>query len=164
MHASSFLKALKHPVKFRMFLLSKLPLALIAGLRIREVSNRQCVVSVPYRWMNKNPFRSTYFAALAMAAELSTGVLAMAATLDRPVKVALLVVKLESEYFKKATGSTLFACADGAVLLHTVQRAIDEDQPQQFTATSTGVNAQGEVVAVFRITWSFKAKTARGDV
>ncbi len=142
-----------------MFLLSKLPLALIAGLRIREIDPQKCVVSVPYGWMNKNPFRSTYFAALAMAAELSTGVLAMAATLDRPVKVALLVVKLESEYFKKATGITLFTCADGEALTHTVQQAIDENQPQQFTATSTGVNEQGVPVAVFRITWSFKARS-----
>jgi len=108
--------------------------------------------------MNKNPFRSTYFAALAMAAELSTGVLAMAATLERPVKVALLVVKLESEYFKKATGNTLFTCNDGDALQNTVQKAIDQKQPQQFTATSTGINEQGEPVAIFRITWSFKAK------
>lgn len=161
MNARSFFKILKHPVKFRMFLLSKLPLALIAGLRIRAVDPQKCMVSVPYRWMNRNPFRSTYFAALAMAAELSTGVLAMAATLGHPVKIALLVVKLESEYFKKATGATLFTCADGEALRATVQRAIDEDQPQQFTATSYGVNEQGEPVAAFRITWSFKAKNSR---
>ncbi|WP_317206831.1 DUF4442 domain-containing protein [Niabella pedocola] len=158
MNPASFFKVLKHPVKFRMFLLSKLPLALFAGLRIRTVNSRQCVVSIRYSWMNKNPFRSTYFAALAMAAELSTGVLAMAATLERPVKVALLVVKLESEYFKKATGNTLFTCNDGDALQNTVQKAIDQKQPQQFTATSTGINEQGEPVAIFRITWSFKAK------
>lgn len=158
MNAASFFKILKHPVKFRMFLLSKLPLALFAGLRICTVNSGQCVVSIRYSWMNKNPFRSTYFAALAMAAELSTGVLAMAATLEHPVKVALLVVKLESEYFKKATGRTLFTCNDGDALRRMVQQAIDQNQPQQFTATSTGVNEQGDPVATFRITWSFKAK------
>jgi len=158
MNVHAFFKILKHPVKFRMFLLSKLPLALIAGLRMRVVDPQQSVVSVPYRWMNRNPFRSTYFAALAMAAELSTGVLAMAATLEHPVKIALLVVKLESEYFKKATGPTLFTCTDGEALRAAVQRSVDENQPQQFTATSHGVNEQGVPVAVFRITWSFKAK------
>ncbi|MBZ4192344.1 DUF4442 domain-containing protein [Niabella beijingensis] len=158
MKATDFLNILKHPVRYRMFLLSKLPLALWAGLRIRKADADQCTVSVPYKWMNKNPFRSTYFAALAMAAELSTGILAMAATLDQPAKVALLVVKLESEFFKKATGITLFTCADGAALLEAVQRAVNEKQPQQFAATSSGVNANGELIATFRITWSFKAK------
>ncbi|MCF3108606.1 DUF4442 domain-containing protein [Niabella sp. CC-SYL272] len=158
MNAAAFFKILKHPVKFRMFLLSKLPLALFAGLRIREVNAQQCVVSIPYKWMNKNPFRSTYFAALAMAAELSTGVLAMAATIGHPVKVSLLVVRLESEYFKKATGHTLFTCKDGDALRRMVQKAVDENQPQQFMATSVGVNENGEPVATFHITWSFKAR------
>ncbi|MGJ7029841.1 DUF4442 domain-containing protein [Niabella hirudinis] len=142
-----------------MFLLSRLPLALVAGLRVCAVGPKECRVSVPYRWMNRNPFRSTYFAALAMAAELSTGVLAMAATLEHPVKIALLVVKLESEYFKKATGSTVFTCLDGEALRATVKRAVDEGQPQQFTAVSTGVNEQGVPVASFHITWSFRAKS-----
>ena len=104
MNAVGFIKALKHPVKFRIFLLTKLPLALLAGLRVREIDDRECVVSVPYNWMNKNPFRSTYFAALAMAGELSTGALAMAKAIEQPVKLSLLVVKLEAVYFKKATG------------------------------------------------------------
>ncbi|WP_300602201.1 DUF4442 domain-containing protein [Niabella sp.] len=159
MNTTSFFKILKHPVKFRMFLLSKLPLALFAGLRIREVSPQRCVVSIPYKWMNKNPFRSTYFAALAMAAEMSTGVLAMAAASAGPVKVALLVVKLEATFFKKATGHTFFTCEDGDALRKTVQNAIDQNQPQQFTATSTGVNEAGVPVATFHITWSFKART-----
>ncbi|SDD47782.1 DUF4442 domain-containing protein [Niabella drilacis] len=159
MQPDTFFKILKHPVKFRMFLLSRLPLALAAGLRVCAADPKACTVSVPYRWMTRNPFRSTYFAALAMAAELSTGVLAMAATLEHPVKIALLVVKLESEYFKKATGNTVFTCTDGEALRNTVQRAVDEDLPQQFTATSRGVNEQGVPVAVFRITWSFRAKS-----
>ena len=69
---------MKHPVKFRMFLLTKLPSAYFTGVRIKEVDAKKCVTTVPYKWFSKNPFRSTYFASLAMAAEMSTGALALA--------------------------------------------------------------------------------------
>ncbi|ANH83883.1 thioesterase [Niabella ginsenosidivorans] len=149
---------MKHPVKFRMFLLSKLPLALLAGVRIREIDDRKCMVTVPYNRITKNPFRSTYFAALAMAGELSTGALAMAKAIDQPAKISLLVVKLEATYFKKATGITFFTCKDGVAFSETIQKAIKEDQPQQLTAVSTGESEAGELIATFHITWSFKAK------
>lgn len=158
MKAKEFYQALKSPFKYKLFLLSKLPMALLAGLKVKEINENKCVVSVPYKWMNKNPFRSTYFAALAMAGELSTGALAMATVMDKPAKVAMLVVQLKAEYFKKAVGRTYFTCNDGAAFAATVEKAISENQPQQFTATSVGVNDAGESIATFYITWSFKAK------
>lgn len=159
MNTVGFIKALKHPVKFRIFLLTKLPLALLAGLRVREIDDRECVVSVPYNWMNKNPFRSTYFAALAMAGELSTGALAMAKAIEQPVKLSLLVVKLEAVYFKKATGKTYFTCSDGEAFTAAIQKAITEKQPQQLVAVAAGTDAAGNPIATFHITWSFKART-----
>ena len=75
--SSAFIKILKHPFKFRLFLFYKLPAAFFSGVRIREVHENKCVTSVPYKWLTQNPFRSTYFASLAMAAELSTGALAL---------------------------------------------------------------------------------------
>ena len=102
-HTASFIKLMKHPVKFRMFLFSKLPAAFFAGLKVQEADAKHCVVTVPYKWFTKNPFRSTYFACLSMAAEMSTGALAMAHLYKIQPPVSMLVVKVESEYFKKAT-------------------------------------------------------------
>ena len=56
-----------NPLLLKGFMLAKLPLALFAGLRVRELSDHRCVVTVPYGWRSTNPFRSTYFAALSMA-------------------------------------------------------------------------------------------------
>lgn len=53
-------------------------------------------------------FRSTYFACLAMAAEMSTGALAMAHLYHSDPPVSMLVVKLESEYFKKPWAERTF--------------------------------------------------------
>src|ERR687898_257461 len=107
-NAAKFLRLIDHPIKFRLFLLSKLPSAFFAGVRVLKADEEKCSVKVPYKWFSQNPFRSTYFACLSMAAEMSTGVLAMAHTYKSNPAVSMLVVGLEANYFKKATGLTTF--------------------------------------------------------
>lgn len=156
--APAFIKLMKHPVKFRMFLFFKLPSAFFAGVRVREVDEEKCVVTVPYKWFSQNPFHSTYFACLSMAAEMTTGVLGLMQLHKRMPPVSMLVVKVESSYFKKATGRTKFTCADGALFRQAVDETIASGEARTVTARSTGVNKQGELVADFLVTWSFKAK------
>jgi hypothetical protein len=158
MPASEFIRLLKHPVKFRLFLFYKLPAAYFSGVRIKEIDEQHCAVTIPYKWLTQNPFRSTYFASLSMAAELSTGTLAMAHTYKQKPAVSMLVTKVESTYLKKATGKTTFVCRDGGAFKSTIESAIVTGEGKVFTARSTGTNAEGEVVAEFLITWSFKAK------
>lgn len=158
-YTPAFIKLLKHPVKFRMFLFFKLPSAYFAGVRVRQVDENECTVTVPYKWFSKNPFRSTYFACLSMAAELSTGALAMAHLYKSNPAVSMLVVKVESEYFKKATGRTKFICTDGPAFNKAVAATIATGEAQTVTAKSVGTNGEGETVAVFSITWSLKAKS-----
>ncbi len=156
---AAFIRLMKHPVKFRAFLFAKLPSAFFAGVRIREMDARHCRVSVPYRWFSQNPFRSTYFACLAMAAEMSTGSLAMAYLYKRKPAVSMLVVNIYGEYFKKATGTTEFTCEDGELFRKIIEEAIETGEPRMIKAKSTGKNKNGEVVAEFFITWSFKVRS-----
>jgi hypothetical protein len=157
-HTATFIKTMKHPVKFRLFLLAKLPSAYFAGVRVKEVDENHCKVTVPFKWYTQNPFRSTYFACLSMAAEMSTGALAMAHLYKRTPPVSMLVVKVESEYFKKATGRTSFVCEDGPVFEKAIEESIKTGEPRIVRAKSLGRNSEGEVVAEFYVTWSFKAK------
>ena len=160
-HTPSFIKQMMHPVKFRMFLLAKLPAAYMAGVRVREIDGKKCVVSVPYKWLSQNPFRSTYFACLSMAAEMSTGSLAMAYLYKLQPPVSMLVVKVESSYFKKATGRTYFTCADGELFSKAIGETIKDGEAKTVIARSTGKNKEGEVIAEFFITWSFQVKSKR---
>ena len=154
------LKLLQNPIRFRMFLLNKLPAALFAGLRIESATAEQCTVSVPYGWRTQNPFRSTYFACLAMAAEMSTGVLAMNAIQGRKPAVSMLIVAMESRYHKKATDRCYFTCMEGARLQQTVLQAMQTPDGASFKAYSKGTNPNGDTVAEFWFTWSFRAKKA----
>jgi hypothetical protein len=157
-YTPAFIKIMKHPVKFRMFLFTKLPAAFLAGIRVKELDEKKCVATVPYKWLSQNPFRSTYFACLSMAAEMSTGALAMAHLYKINPPVSMLVIKVESEYFKKATGRTSFVCEDGELYQKAIAETIATGEPRTVKARSVGTNREGEIVAEFFITWSFKAK------
>ena len=150
---------MKHPVKFRMFLFFKLPAAYFSGVRVRDIDSSHCRVTVPFKWFSQNPFKSTYFACLAMAAEMSTGVLGLMQLHKRKPSVSMLVVGLEANYFKKAVGRTSFICEDGELIQRMADETIATGEARTVKTKSTGTNKEGEVVAEFYITWSFKAKS-----
>src|SRR5215218_6464918 len=125
LNSSSFYKALSNPFNFKIFLVSNLPAALYSGVKLLHATEEECVVTVPYKWFTRNPFRSTYFACLSMAAEMSTGILALANIYQRTPKVSMLVVAIEGKFYKKAIGKTKFVCKDGQSIMQSIQLAID---------------------------------------
>ena len=154
----TFAKLMKHPFKFRLFLLAKLPSAYFSGVRVRSIDETKCEVTVPYKWFSQNPFRSTYFACLSMAAEMSTGALAMAHLYKSNPPVSMLVIKTEAEYFKKATDRSTFTCEDGMKINQAILESIKTGESRTVIATSIGKNESGEIVAEFKVSWSFKSK------
>lgn len=160
-HTSAFIRLMTSPVKFRLFLLAKLPSAFFSGVRVRQMDGQRCEVTVPFKWFSQNPFRSTYFACLAMAGEMSTGALGMAYVYKRQPAVSMLVVNMEAGYFKKATGRTTFVCEDGALFKTMIDEAIATGEPRTVKAKSIGRNKEGEVVCEMYVTWSFKSRTKR---
>jgi len=154
-----FSRQMTSPLKFRMFLLSKLPSAYFSGLRVKSLDENKCEVSVPFKWFSQNPFRSTYFACLSMAAEMSTGALALGHLYKRKPAVSMLVVKTEGEYFKKAVDKTTFVCEDGSQIKKMIEEAVESGDGRTIRAKTIGKNKAGELVAEFYITWSFKVKS-----
>jgi hypothetical protein len=156
--SEKFLKLVQSPVKFGFFLFSKLPSAYFSGVRVREFSYEKSVITVPYKWFSQNPFKSLYFACQAMAAEMSTGLLAMLHVNGRKPAVSMLVVKIEGEFLKKGVSLVSFVCKDGEAMEAAIEEAVNTGNSVQFTAKSIGTSDKGEVVSEFKITWSFKVK------
>lgn len=154
----AFFKLIRNPFLFRFFLFTRLPAAFLAGIRLELITPERAVVKLRYQFLTKNPFRSTYFACLGMAAEMSTGLLAMAHLYKRKPPISMLVVRIESQFFKKATGITRFTCEQGQALAAAIQKAVETGQSVELLVTSSGFNEQGIEVARFLITWSFKRK------
>ena len=157
-NAAAFFRLIRSPLKFRIFLFTKLPSAFFAGVRVKNIDEHRCVVTVPYKWFSQNPFRSTYFACLSMAAEMSTGVLGLALIHELNPPVSMLVIKIEGDFMKKAVDLTTFICEEGDRIKQTIAESIRSGQGQAIRVRSTGMNKNGEIVAEFFISWSFKVR------
>ena len=96
-----------------------------------------------------------------MAAEMSTGALSMAHVYKRKPPISMLVVRVDSQYHKKATGVTTFTCNAGSEIKQVIEDAISSGEGKSLQVQSTGRNSSGEIVAEFWITWSFKVRGER---
>jgi hypothetical protein len=156
--SAAFFALINNPVKFRLFLLKNLPAAYFSRVKINTAVEERSAISIPYKWFTRNPFHCTYFACLSMAAEMSTGILAMANTYKRSPKVSMLVTGIEGKFYKKAIDQTNFICEEGYAIKQTIEIAMATGEPQSIKVLSTGFNKQNELIAEFWITWSFKVK------
>lgn len=154
----AFRKLVASPAKFRLFMLAKLPMAYMADLRVQSLTEDEATVTIPYKYLTKNPFNSIYFACLSMAAELSTGVLCMMHVYKSEPAVSMLVVHMEADFTKKAVGKIFFTCQNGAQVREAVEHTKATGEGVTVVATSIGMDEAGDKVAEFRFTWSLKAK------
>lgn len=145
--------------KFRIYLLAKLPSAFFSGVKVISLNNEVCYTSVPHKWFSQNPFKSTYFAVQAMAAELSTGLPAIMAIENKKPRVSMLVVNMEAEFFKKAVGLTIFECKEVVKIINAAELAVQTGEGQTVKALVVGKDKDGNVISNFYFTWSFKAKS-----
>lgn len=148
-----------NPFKFALFLLQKLPMGWIAGIRVRKLDHHSCTTSVPFKFLNQNPFRSTYFAVQAMAAELSTAMPCLLAVTGHSPSIALIVVETKATFHKKAISKAFFTCENGDEAFLAVEHAVTTGQASTATLRTVGKMQDGTVVASFEFTWSFKQRS-----
>jgi Domain of unknown function (DUF4442) len=146
------------PWSFRLYLVTTLPLAACAGLRLDALDEGGCRVSLPGGWRTQNPFRSTYFAAQAMAAEMSTGAPAMVLVGGAPESVSMLVREIRGVFTRKIVGRSVFTFDDVAGMKAVIDRAARGGEGEVYVARSTGRTLDGTVAAEFEVTWSFKRR------
>lgn len=156
--AEEFRKTVSNQFKFGFFMLMKLPSAFFSGIRVREITNNKAVVTIPFKYLTKNPFKSVYFASQAMAAELSTGVLALQHIHKRKPAVSMLVFDMDAHFSKKARSRITFTCEDGDKIQQAVEESIRTGEGQTVNVRSKGVDKDGDIVSEFRFVWTFKSK------
>ena len=145
--------------KFRLAMFSQLPLGFWIGMRVRELNENRCVVTVPYKRLNKNPFRSTFWAVLGMAAEMSSGAILTMFTYKQKPSISLLVGSQTGKFSKKAVGITTFICESGPEIKAAVVKAAETGEAVEVLCPVKGFNDAQEVICEFTFTWSMKARS-----
>ncbi len=146
------------PSKLNTFLIFKLPIAYIVGIRTKYIDNTKCIVSVKHRWINQNPFKSMFWAVQGMAAELTTGAIVMMKIRESGKNVSMLVANNNASFTKKATGRITFECNEGHKIDEAIKKATETNEGQTVWLNSKGVNAEGIQVSEFNFEWSLKVK------
>ena len=146
------------PTKINAFNFLKLPLAWISGLRVKEVTQNSCTVKIKHRWINQNPFKSMFWAAQGMAAEMTTGVLVMNCIKESGQKVSMLVTHQNANFFKKATGKITFVCNNGREITNAIMESKRTGEGQVVVLKSEGINKEGVKVSEFEFHWSLRVK------
>lgn len=151
-------RRLLRPWNFRLYLWARLPLAACAGLSLRRLDDTGCTVALPGGWRTQNPFRSMYFAAQSMAAEMSTGAPAMMLAEGALASVSMLVREVRGVFTRRIQGEAEFTFEDLAGMREAVDRAVATGESESFVARSVGRNRDGGAASEFEITWSFKRR------
>lgn len=155
--AESVRKQLRNPFKMGLHFFLKLPSCWFWGLRVQSIDATRAVIALPFSWRTQNPFRSTYFAAQLGAAELSTGLLCVAALAGRP-PISMLITGVKADFVKKAKGTVYFSCDQGSALDDLLTRVAQGGEGEQIELLSVGKTAEGTVVCEATFQWSFRKK------
>ena len=146
------------PIKQKLYYLKSLPMGLISGIKLIQLDEEISVAIAPYRWRNKNPFNSMYFAVQSMAAELSTAAPILLSLKGLDANIALIIVDLKVEFVKKAQSKITFTCYDYKEINSVVAQLKNTGDTATVVAKTTGSDTDGNEVATFYFTWSFKRR------
>mgnify|MGYP003329618319 FL=1 len=144
--------------KYNLFLFKDLPSAWLCGIRVNELNDKKCLVSVKHNWFNSNPFRSLYWAVQGMASELTTGMLIIKEKDNFDFNISMLVVSNSSKFLKKAKGKIIFECNDVKIIKDSFQNLTINSPTTVIKLSSKGYDSIGDIVSEFNYEWSIKRK------
>jgi len=97
--ANIFLKA---------FALTKVPMILFTGVSIIELSEQRTVIKIPLNWRTKNHLNSMYFGAMAVGADVASGLYASLLIKESQKKIHLSFKDFTANFLKRPTSNVFF--------------------------------------------------------
>ena len=149
------------PGKINTFNILKLPAVFFTGVRVTAINDNSCTVSVKYRWINQNPFKSMFWAVQGMAAELATGAMMLSKIRECGKPISMLVLNNNASFTKKAIGRITFKCTDGQLINDAIKKTIETGEGQTIWMKSVGTNTEGIVVSTFNFEWTLKVRNKK---
>ncbi|MBI1288145.1 MAG: DUF4442 domain-containing protein [Flavobacteriales bacterium] len=156
-----YINRIQNSFLFNLFLLKELPLAWVAGCSLKKITPEACQIRMPFGWRNQNPFKSIYFAAQSMSAEMSTGMLAVLAIENSNESIAMLVSNIEGEFTKKANASVTFTCEDGQKMFDAITETCKTGEAVLVPMKTVGRMDDGTEVSNWTFTWSVKKRSRK---
>ena len=151
-------ETIRNTCYLRYFGLTRIPLLFYVRPSVIEKSDERVVIRIPLRRRSKNHQGSMYFAALAMGADVSVGLLAVELISHQQEKISFIFKDFNAEFYRRATGDVFFSCSQGREIAQLVKNVISSNKRVEMTldAIATVPAENNEPVARFRLTLSLK--------
>ena len=146
------------PFGINLYTFFNLPSAWWCGVRVKKITRKCCSTKVNLNWINKNPFKSMFWAIQGMAAELSTGVLIMQASKSFKCDISMLVINNKATFRKKARGQIVFSCNNGEAVEKTFTKLFKTNKSQTLWLQAIAVDEEGDIVSTFDFEWTLLLK------
>jgi hypothetical protein len=146
----------------RYFGFTKIPMLFYVRPSVVEKSEERVVIKIPLSRRSKNHHGSMYFAALAMGADCSVGLLAVELINRQKDNISFIFKEFNAEFYRRATADVFFSCDQGSDIAELVKKATLSTQRVEMplNAIATVPAESDEPIARFRLTLSLK----RSDV
>jgi len=155
-------KEMKATWFIRYFGLSKVPLIFYCRPTVVKLTEETTIIKIPFKRRNKNHLKSMYFGALAVGADVASGVLAMHLIRKSGRNISSVFKDFKADFLKRPEGDTHFTCDDGLAVKNLIDEATKtgERVNMQVKITATVPEISGdEPVAEFILTLSLKDKS-----
>ncbi len=151
-------ETIRNTFYLRYFGLTKIPLLFYVKPSVVEKSEKRVVIKIPLSRRSKNHHGSMYFAALAMGADVSVGLLAVELINRQEKKISFIFNDFNAEFYRRATADVFFSCDQGSEIAQLVKKARSSKERVEMTliAVATVPAENDEPVARFRLTLSLK--------
>jgi len=157
-------KLLTNPFSFRAFTFSLMPLGFVAGLHVKKLDENMCEVAIPGGWRTQNPFKSMYWAAQGMAAELAAGLHPALYTKASSVPVTMILAECHGGFKRQCIGKARFRCEDGEAIRKVVAETAVTGERLPCKVKVVGIDPDDKVVSEWEFVWSFKGKPEKKPV
>ncbi len=152
-NSEDFRRRISRPFVFRKYLLKQVPLAFISGARLIKLDDTTAKVSIPFRYINKNPFGSMYLNSLAIGAELAGGILVMMYTLNSSPRIRAIIVESNAKYYRKAKSKVYFTSDAGYKIYNTIKYVYSLPTISNVVTKCCCKDKNGENIAEFNFIW-----------
>ncbi|MGB0647000.1 MAG: DUF4442 domain-containing protein [Bradymonadia bacterium] len=151
-------RLLDGPIKSFVGQFISMPLGSFAGLSIEQVDASKCIVTLPGGWRTQNPFKSTYWAAQGMAAEMASGVIPMAYVRAAGVPIRMILAGVSGRFVKMCKGPSTFTCYVEDHVKEAMRETLMSGRSVGCNLTSIGHDSTGDTVSEWSFSWSFRAR------
>lgn len=136
----------------------KIPLLAFVRPRIVHLDDREVVVRIKLRRRTKNHLNSMYFGALAVGADVAGGIHAFYFAKKYQRSIAFAFKSMDAQFVKRAESDVRFVCQAGLEIEQAVIQSSEQQTRINLPVTVTAYNESDEIVAVFTMEISVKAK------